>query len=112
MCLAWGHLHLREVTPELSLVSTKRFGHDRSMDVEVSAPVAGALMTMRPPSHARLNRAVRQLDIPCEAEQHQQPQQQISQIDLPPMPLIGGRTGLGMVIVVPALAAGEDGDPG
>src|SRR6202012_1784094 len=57
----------------------------------------------RRPSGARLARW--HLDVPG---QHEQAQQEIRQVDLPPVALITGATRLGMVIVVPALAARED----
>src|ERR1700677_3846934 len=52
--------------------------------------------------------ARRQLDIPGQSHSYEKPQQQIGQVDLPPVPLIAGTTRLGMVIVVPALAACQD----
>jgi hypothetical protein len=67
------------------------------------------MFAMQTASGAR--HAFRQLNIPGEAQQNQQLQQQIGQIDLPPVPLIGSRSRLGVVIVVPPFTAGDDGYP-
>src|SRR3984885_1013706 len=57
---------------------------------------------------SRAGAARRHLDIPGQAHQHEEAQQKIGQIDLPPVPLIAGATRLRVVIVVPALAARDD----
>src|SRR6202021_289048 len=62
-------------------------------------------------SDARRDGAFRQLNIPGETQQHQQSQQQIGQIDLPPVPLVAGATGFSMMIIMPSFTAGDDGYP-
>src|SRR3974390_2095892 len=91
--------HLRSGTNAAlyPIVSTLNFVQDRSM--------LDGVGSIRP-----LHRLLAHLHIPGEPKENQKTQQQEAEIDLPPEPLIASHAGLGMMIVVPALAAGDDGD--
>ena len=49
-------------------------------------------------------------NLSCEAEQHQEADDHPRQIDLPPLVPMPCRAGIGVMIIVPALAAGEERD--
>jgi hypothetical protein len=49
-------------------------------------------------------------DVPCKACPFEHADQEPGDVELPPPPAVASRTGIGVMIVVPAFARGEDPD--